>query len=37
LLGELHVAHSIVTLDAMHCQKKPSRPPHRCRLVSSSN
>jgi hypothetical protein len=21
LLGELHVAHSIVTLDAMHCQK----------------
>lgn len=23
LLGELHVAHRIVTLDAMHCQKKP--------------
>ena len=37
LLGELHVAHSIVTLDAMHCQKKPSRPPHRRRLASSSN
>ena len=37
LLGELNVAHSIVTLDAMHCQKKPSRPPHRCRLASSSN
>ena len=27
LLGELQVAHCIVTLDAMHCQKKPSRPP----------
>ena len=23
LLGELHVAHSIVPLDAMHCQKQP--------------
>jgi hypothetical protein len=28
LLGELQVAHCIVTLDAMHCQKKPSRLPH---------
>ena len=37
LLGELKVAHCIVTLDAMHCQKKPSRPPHRRRLASSSN
>jgi hypothetical protein len=27
LLGELNVAHSTVTLDALHCQKKPSRPP----------
>src|SRR6201981_2573701 len=36
LLGELQVAHCIVTLDAMHCQKKPSRPPHRRRLPSSS-
>jgi hypothetical protein len=33
LLGELQVAHSTVTLDAMHCQKKPSRPPHRHRLA----
>ncbi|MGB8120935.1 MAG: ISAs1 family transposase [Pseudolabrys sp.] len=37
LLGELKVAHCIITLDAMHCQKKPSRPPHRRRLASSSN
>jgi hypothetical protein len=37
LLGELHVAHSIVTLDAMHCQKKRLRSPHTCRLASSSN
>ena len=37
LLGELKLAHSIVTLDAMHCQKKPSRPPRRRRLASSSN
>ena len=29
LLGELQVAHSIITLDALHCQKKPSRPPRR--------
>ena len=25
LLGELQIAHSTITLDAMHCQKKPSR------------
>jgi hypothetical protein len=37
LLGELNVTHAIITLDAMHCQKKPSRPPHRRRLASSSN
>ena len=33
LLGELRVANCIVTLDAMHCQKKPSRLPHRHRLA----
>ena len=33
LLGELQVAHCIVTLDAMHCQKKPSRLPHRPKLT----
>jgi predicted transposase YbfD/YdcC len=37
LLGELEVAHCIITLDAMHCQKKPSRPPHRHRPASSFN
>ncbi len=37
LLGELRVAHCIVTLDALHCQKKPSRPPRRRRHGSSSN
>jgi len=37
LLGELEVAHCIITLDAMHCQKKPSRPPHRRKLASSFN
>ena len=37
LLGELHVEHCIVTLDAMHCQKKLSRPPLRRRHGSSSN
>ena len=37
LLEQLQVAHCIVTLDAMHCQKKPSKPPHRRRLGSSSN
>lgn len=29
LLEELDVAGHIVTCDAMHCQKKPSRPPRR--------
>jgi hypothetical protein len=29
LLAELDVAGHIVTCDAMHCQKKPSRPPPR--------
>jgi len=33
LLGELQVAHRIVTLDAMHCQKKPSRLLHRRKLA----
>jgi len=37
LLSELRVAHCIVTLDAMHCQKKPSSSPHRPGLSSSSN
>jgi hypothetical protein len=37
LLGELNLAHSIVTLDAMHCQKKPSRSPRKPRLASSSS
>ena len=37
LLGELQVAHCIVTLDAIHCQKKPSRPQDRRRPGSSSN
>ena len=37
LLGELHVAHSTITLDALHCQKKPSRPPRRPRRKRSSN
>jgi hypothetical protein len=37
LLSELQLAHCIVTLDAMHCQKKPSRPPLRHRRRSSSN
>ena len=27
LLEELNVAGHIVTCDAMHCQKKPSKPP----------
>jgi len=30
-LGELNVAHSTVTLDALHCQKKPSRLPRKSR------
>ena len=37
LLGELQVAHCVVTLDAMHCQKKPSRPRPRPRQRLSSN
>jgi hypothetical protein len=37
LLGELQLANCTVTLDAMHCQKKPSRPPQRRRRTSSSN
>jgi hypothetical protein len=37
LLGELNVADCIVTLDALHCQKKHSRPPHKRRHGSSSN
>jgi predicted transposase YbfD/YdcC len=37
LLSELQVADCIVTLDAIHCQKKPSRPPPRRKHSSSSN
>lgn len=37
LLEDLDVAGHIVTLDAMHCQKKPSRPPRRPRRISSSS
>ena len=37
LLGELHVAHSTITLDALHCQKKPSRPPRKPRRKRLSN
>jgi hypothetical protein len=37
LLEELDVAGHIVTLDAMHCQKKPSRPPRQPRRTSSSS
>jgi hypothetical protein len=37
LLGELHVAHSTITLDALHCQKKPSRLPRKPRHKQSSN
>jgi DDE_Tnp_1-associated len=37
LLGELQVANCTVTLDAMHCQKKPSRPPLRRMRRLSSN
>ena len=36
-LGELHVAHSTITLDALHCQKKPSRPPRKPRRKRLSN
>src|ERR1017187_1036570 len=37
LLGELHVAHSTITLDALHCQKKPSRLPRKPRRRRLSN
>jgi len=37
LLGELQLAQCIVTLDALHCQKKPSKPPRRRRHRLSSN
>jgi predicted transposase YbfD/YdcC len=37
LLGELQVAQSVITLDALHCQKKPTRPPPRRRHRLSSN
>ena len=36
LLGELQVAHSTITLDALHCQK-PSRPPRKPRRMPLSN
>ena len=34
---ELDVAGRIVALDAMHCQKKPSKPPPRRRRIRSFN
>ena len=37
LLEDLDVSGHIVTLDAMHCQKKPSRPPRQPRRTSSSS
>jgi hypothetical protein len=37
LLGELHVAHSTITIDALHCQKKPSSLPRRPRRKRLSN
>ena len=37
LLGELQVAHSTITLDALHCQKKPSRPPRKPKRMPLSN
>jgi hypothetical protein len=37
LLSELDLAHHIITLDALHCQKKPSRRPSRRRRTSSFN
>jgi hypothetical protein len=37
LLEELDVAGHIVTLDAMHCQKKPSKPRRRRKRISSSS
>jgi hypothetical protein len=33
LLAELDVAGLVVTLDAMHCQKKPSQPPPKPRRI----
>jgi hypothetical protein len=37
LLGELQVAHSTITLDALHCQKKLSRLPRKPRRTPLSN
>ena len=37
LLGELAIAHRVVTLDALHCQKKRSPPPPRRKPGPSSN
>lgn len=37
LLGELQATGCIVTLDALHCQKKPSRRPPRRKPASSFN
>jgi predicted transposase YbfD/YdcC len=37
LLGELHAAHGIITLDALHCQKKPSKLPRKPGCKRSSN
>ena len=37
LLGELQLSGCIITLDALHCQKKPSRPRPRRKLGSLSN
>jgi DDE_Tnp_1-associated len=37
LLGELQVAHSTITLDALHCQKKPSRPLRKPRRMPLSS
>jgi hypothetical protein len=37
LLAELDVAEKIVTLDAMHCQKKRSLPPRNQTHISSSS
>ncbi len=35
LVGELGLAESVITVDAMHCQKKPSKSPP-TRAVTSS-
>jgi hypothetical protein len=37
LLGELHVTHNTITLDALHCQKKPSSLPRKPRRKRLSN